>query len=104
MRKVISDSQLKMKVRHAVCQYVEYFVNEFQSGQIKKEIYDDVLLFCAEILKAPVLEAYQEDVKSIIMDILNDLKEDIYKGYTEEHFYMGSYKGIGNIADRKSVV
>jgi hypothetical protein len=95
---VISDSQLKMKVRHAVCQYVEYFVNEFQSGQIKKEIYDDVLLFCAEILKAPVLEAYQEDVKSIIMDILNDLKEDIYKGYTEEHFYMGSYKGIGNIA------
>ncbi|MBC5744855.1 hypothetical protein FMM74_015035 [Lachnospiraceae bacterium MD308] len=98
MRKVISDSHLRIKVRHAVCQYVEYFVKEFQLGQIKKEAYDDVLLFCAEILKAPFLEDYQEDINSIIMDILNDLKEDIYKGNTEELFYMGSYKGIGNIA------
>ena len=50
---MISDPQLIIKVRHVVCQYVEYFVNEFQLGQIKKETYDDVLLFCAEILKAP---------------------------------------------------
>lgn len=98
MKKVINDSQLRKEVRHAVCQYVEYFVNEFQLGQIKKETYDDVLFFCAEILKESVLEVYQEDIKSIIMKILNDLKEDIYKGNTEELFYMGSHKGIGNIA------
>lgn len=101
---MISDPQLIIKVRHVVCQYVEYFVNEFQLGQIKKETYDDVLLFCAEILKAPVLEAYQEDIKSIVMDILNDLKEDIYKGNTEKLFYMGSYKGIGNIAFSLSIL
>ena len=45
MKKVINDSQLRKEVRHAVCQYVEYFVNEFQLGQIKKETYDDVLFF-----------------------------------------------------------
>ena len=53
---MINDSQLRKEVRHAVCQYVEYFVNEFQLGQIKKETYDDVLFFCAEILKEVVSE------------------------------------------------
>lgn len=35
---MISDSHLRIKVRHAVCQYVEYFVKEFQLGKIKPNL------------------------------------------------------------------
>lgn len=40
---MINDSQLRKEVRHAVCQYVEYFVNEFQLGQIKRK---HMMMYC----------------------------------------------------------
>lgn len=95
---VLSDLQLRMKVEAAVNQYVGYFINEFRRGEIKKEAYDDVLLFCAEILENSVLVAYQEDINSIIVAILNNLKDDIYQGGTQDISFMGVYKGIGSFA------
>lgn len=95
---MLSDLQLRVKAEVVVCQYVEYFINEFRNGEIKKETYDDALFFCTELLGTRVLAAYQEDISSIIVTILNDLKNDIYQGRTKDLTYIGSYKGIGSLA------
>ena len=92
------NNQLKEKMKTAIYSYIEDIILEFRNGQIARSEYDDVLLFCAEILRVPFLKMYDDDIQRIVIDILNTIKSEIYVGKNDNLIYIGMCKGVGNIA------
>lgn len=98
MRRVLIDRDLREEVGAVVCFYVENFISDFHKGMIKRSQYDDALLFCAEILRIPLLKKYEEEIENIVKKILETIESELYQGIVDNLYYIGTYKGIGSIA------
>ena len=92
------NNQIKEKMKLVICTYIEDIILEFRNGQIARSEYDDLLLFCAEILRVPFLKMYDDYIERIVIDILNTIKSEIYLGENNNLIYIGMCKGVGNIA------
>lgn len=92
------NNQIKEKMELVICTYIEDIILEFRNGQIARSEYDDLLLFCAEILRVPFLKMYDDYIERIVIDILNTIKSEIYLGENNNLIYIGMCKGVGNIA------
>lgn len=67
------NNQIKEKMELVICTYIEDIILEFRNGQIARSEYDDLLLFCAEILRVPFLKMYDDYIERIVIDILNTI-------------------------------
>lgn len=95
---MMDNKEIIQAIKETVCKYTDDFIYAFENKKIKREEYDDVLLFCSEIYDVSFLKKYKNKIRDIIETILSTIKNELYSGDTTYLNYMGQSKGIGNIA------
>ncbi len=94
----METNNIKYKVINTVSSYVEKLISDFRGGTIEREQYTDVLLFCAEIFDISFLKVFEDDLKNIIVNILDAIKSEIYSGKKDDLYFIGMQQSVGSIA------
>ncbi|KPI53026.1 lanthionine synthetase LanC family protein [Clostridioides difficile] len=92
----IEDDELCNSILIEVEKYIKDFILKYECNNFNKNEYNDILLFCSQLIDQRYEEFYKDDLIEIIVSILDDIRENT-ENFTSL-YYKKMFGGIGQFA------
>lgn len=92
----IEDNEVYNNILIETEKYIKNFILRYKRNNFNKNEYNDVLLFCSQLIDQSYKELYKDELTEIIISILDDIRENT-ENFTSL-YYKKMFGGIGQFA------